>query len=208
MSAPNGKQSSGSALVVGITEDVRKEIVLEKCITFIRDFLDLDAILPLLIKKSMLTNDQKEAFNDMNNRYTREKKINHLMTILPQKGFQWFENFIAALIESSHGTGHMDIVRALNRELADSDSPPLRGLESECQPSEISGATSELVMSVAAKGQSVSNLQPVHQTEIQQRILLENQVKLLSLTKSLIDGMEKFRSDLIELQKIYVKKIS
>ena len=228
MSASNGlslpctvittQQSSGiqnhcSVLVAGVSED-EKAKVLNKCIRCILNFLDLHQILPSLIQKGMLTTEERETLYDMNNRYTRENKINHLIMILPRKGFQWYERFIAALTESSNGTGHMDVVRALNRELAGSDSPPLKRSRSESkwQPSEISGATSEFVEStVAAKAsesisQSMSSiLQRVHQTEIQLK-LLENHVKLLSLTKSLIDRMEQFRLALILLQKIYVTK--
>ena len=220
MSAPNGlslpctamdtQQSSGSVPVAGVSEYARKAMVLNKCIKYIQNFLDIDAVLPPLIQKDMLTTEESETLSDINNHYTRKKKINYLTMILPRKGFQWFENFIAALTESSNGTGHMDVVRALNRELAGSNSPPLkrRRVESGYQPSEISGVTSDLVEStVAAKEQSVHNLQHIHQTEIEiQHKLLENHVKLLSLTKSLIDRMEQFRLALIELQKVYVTK--
>lgn len=73
--------------------------------------LDVQAVLPFLIKHRLLTQCDKDK---LKNPYVpNSEKVNYLMEMLPREADHWLDDFIQCLEESSEGTGHSKIVKEL-----------------------------------------------------------------------------------------------
>jgi len=210
------------------------EGALFSCQEMLRKFLDIDRITPALERLDMLTQSDREILSVGSSSLTRIGKIDYLLSILPSKGLNWFENFITALNESVKGTGsaHTDLVRALRREHRAKrgriDSLSQDDYD-QSQPSRIASVTgfiakkSNLHHLQAARSDSASSASPsadvllkyasatrqiqqiVEDTQRQQQVL-KNQIRLVSLNKSLIQHIKMFQDTLMNVQSFYVER--
>lgn len=198
------------------------EKVLMTCHGIFRKFLDVDLIFPYLGRNNLLTQCDREVLS--NQYFTRTRKIDHLVEILPRKGGGWFEIFINTLQESAEGTGsaHTDLIRALRREKAKLERViPPTAQDDQYKPSRISNTTSWI-----AEKSSLNHLQAlagsafpatppalrkrvanqedlVHTLERKQKAL-KHHIKLVHLNEQLIEHMKTFRDTLITVQSYYV----
>ena len=73
--------------------------------------LDIPTILPHLNSKGLLT--QKDTQMLLNRSITDVEKVQHLLDVLPRKDRGSFKKFKECLRKTQQGTGHGDILRAL-----------------------------------------------------------------------------------------------
>ena len=92
-------------------EEKLQRLALEECNVVFVDKLNVSAILPHLISRHLLTEDEKEMLTKFTS--TNSDKVQYLLDIIPRKEKGWFELFIECLRESSNGTGHRDLVKEL-----------------------------------------------------------------------------------------------
>ena len=90
-----------------------------KCSVIIVENLDIPTILPHLNSKGLLT--QKDTQMLLNRSITDVEKVQHLLDVLPRKDRGSLKKFKECLHKTQQGTGHGDILRALqesyNQEL-------------------------------------------------------------------------------------------
>ena len=107
------------------------EIALHVLSPDIESDLDVDIILPHLLKRHLLTKDQEEHLNLSR---TRTKKARDLITWLPKKGTESFDLFTTCLIDSSKGhKSHLELAKKLKaeKEKAEQDLAKRKGENSE-----------------------------------------------------------------------------
>ena len=92
-------------------EEKLQRLALEECNVIFVDKLNVSAILPHLISRHLLTDNEKELLTQFTR--TNSEKVQYLLDIIPRKEKGWFELFIECLRESSNGTGHRDLVKEL-----------------------------------------------------------------------------------------------
>ena len=92
-------------------EEKLQRLALEKCNVVFADKLNVSAILPQLIARHLLADDEKQTLIMPGS--TNGQKTQYLLDIMPRKEKGWFELFIECLRESSDGTGHRDLVKEL-----------------------------------------------------------------------------------------------
>ena len=92
------------------------ERALKECHPTIRQLLSVSAIYPYLNRHHLLT-DEQEADLSLPNQ-TDFERADKLIRWLPKKGPDFLEKFVDSLQQSSQGTAHEEIVRALNKALA------------------------------------------------------------------------------------------
>ena len=80
----------------------------------IRSSVNIDNLVPYLVKNELLTPDEFNQFCDRS--LDEEKRIDYLITILRKKG-DHVKNFINSLRNGYEHTGHRDILRVVNEEL-------------------------------------------------------------------------------------------
>jgi len=78
-----------------------------------RKYLDINQIYPYL--RHHLTNDEGEILRS--NFRLRNEKVDGLIAWMPTKGGSWFEDFVVILNKTKNGTGHAEIIDALQRNL-------------------------------------------------------------------------------------------
>ena len=88
-----------------------QRLALEKCNVAFVNKLDVAAILPHLISRHLLTDDDKQLL--MREVSTKAQKAQYLLDIIPRKGKGWFESLLECLRGSANGTGHRDLVKEL-----------------------------------------------------------------------------------------------
>ena len=88
-----------------------QRLALEKCNVAFVNKLDVAALLPHLISRHLLTDDDKQLL--MREVNTKAQKAQYLLDIIPRKGKGWFESLLECLRESANGTGHRDLVKEL-----------------------------------------------------------------------------------------------
>lgn len=84
--------------------------VLWKHIPLIAQSLDITAILPYLMSKGLVTDNDLDILR--NEVRTRSDKILHLVDVLPRKP-EFFERFLSCLYRSATGTAHAEIAQQL-----------------------------------------------------------------------------------------------
>ena len=92
-------------------EEKLQRLALEKCNVVFAEKLNVCAILPQLITRHLLADNEKQMLILPSN--TNGQKAQYLLDIIPRKEKGWFEQFIECLRESSEGTGHRDLVKEL-----------------------------------------------------------------------------------------------
>ena len=90
--------------------DVNKQ-AFDKCYIILHNSLNVQRIVPNLMKKGLLTQDDKKRLNDPDT--VDYEKVEYLTKILPRKGDHWLDKFLTCLTETSEGTGHCKIVKEL-----------------------------------------------------------------------------------------------
>lgn len=88
----------------------KQRYVLWKCCPVIIHCLDITAILPYLMSEDLITDDDHDVLR--NETTPRNKKIHHLIDVLPRKP-NLFEKFLNCLYQSSNGTAHAEIAKQL-----------------------------------------------------------------------------------------------
>jgi len=92
-----------------------EERLLQECAVIITRKLDISTILSYLLQSGLLTRkDQQFLLNPMR---TDDDKVYYLLYNLPRKADGWFDSFLECLRDSKEGTGHKDIVDALEAKL-------------------------------------------------------------------------------------------
>ena len=92
-------------------EEKLQRLALEKCNVVFAEKLNVSAILPQLIARHLLADDEKQMLIMPST--TNGQKAQYLLDIIPRKEKGWFEQFIECLRESTEGTGHRDLVKEL-----------------------------------------------------------------------------------------------
>ena len=92
-------------------EEKLQRLALEKCNVVFAEKLNVSAILPQLITRHLLADDEKQMLIMPSS--TNGQKAQYLLDKIPRKEKGWFEQFIECLRESSEGTGHRDLVKEL-----------------------------------------------------------------------------------------------
>ena len=85
----------------------------QKCSVIIVNNLDISAILPHLNSNGLLT--QKDTQVLLNKSTTAVDKAEYLLEALPRKDCGSFKKFKDCLHKTQHGTGHGDILKALQK---------------------------------------------------------------------------------------------
>ena len=92
-----------------------QRLALEECNVSFINKLDVTSILPYLIARHLLTEDDKQVL--MLPTRTQVEKTQYLLDVMPRKATGWFEQFIECLRESTDGTGHGDLVTELEAKV-------------------------------------------------------------------------------------------
>ena len=92
-----------------------KEQAWRKSSTVFNNFLDVQEIYAPLNDRNYLTRSQGEKLR--NKLIDNDTKINDLLAWMPTKGGTWFADFVGALNETKNGTGHAQIIEALQKNL-------------------------------------------------------------------------------------------
>ena len=81
------------------------------CSAILYNSLDVSIISPVLKKNGLITDADKEQL--LQRHTSHRDKIVFLLDMLPEKGGQWWDEFIKCLNETSEGTGHGKIAKEL-----------------------------------------------------------------------------------------------
>ena len=81
-----------------------QEEVLNKCHDLLRKKLNVNAIVPLLNARNLLTPGDRHLLTEEHR--SKESKVDYIIDILPSKGAGWWSKFILSLKESTSGTAH------------------------------------------------------------------------------------------------------
>jgi len=92
-----------------------EERTLCYCHELLRRKLDVRAIFPCLNQRDLLTRHDKDTLQ--NKSLSNDEKVDYLVQILPTKGKNWWNLFIASLRRSSQGTGHSNLADELELNL-------------------------------------------------------------------------------------------
>jgi len=81
-----------------------QEEALNKCHDLLRKKLNVNAIVPLLNARNLLTPGDRHLLTEEHR--SKEAKVDYIIDILPSKGAGWWSKFIISLKESTSGTAH------------------------------------------------------------------------------------------------------
>ena len=90
---------------------------LRKCSVNLQNKLNLEVIVPYLMRENMLTTTDEHMLADSNK--SRTQKINAFIPILPTKGSGWWEKFVKVLKSTTTGTAHNELADELEHQLAE-----------------------------------------------------------------------------------------
>ena len=114
-----------------------KELAWRKSSTEFNNYLNVETIYVPLNSRNCFTGPQcQELLNDSISSF---KKINDLLGWMPGKGGNWFADFVSALNETKNGTGHAEIIKALQKNLYEAAKENDPEISQDTVDSEVAG---------------------------------------------------------------------
>lgn len=101
------------------------EEVLSKSHSSIRQYVDLDSLVPYLNEEGLLSKDDLSFLN--NKLYQQSNRIDYLICSLPSKGNDAESRFMKCLENAKDHSGHEDLLKILQHNI--SERPVLESVE-------------------------------------------------------------------------------
>ena len=93
------------------------ERILNTCNVHIHGLLDMENVFPYLVEENLLTQDEQEMLCSISSTLSSDnKKITHLVKILPKKGSTALPRFLKCLRRAARGTAHEELADLLRKE--------------------------------------------------------------------------------------------
>ena len=109
----NPTSSKGNTSTIATKSKHQLEsIIIEKCSVEIVEYLDVQEIFPHLNSQGLLTGDDRQILQ--NTCTTNKVKARYLLDALPRKEEGFLNKFLHCLYQTTSGTGHRNIAKALS----------------------------------------------------------------------------------------------